>query len=162
MRNFNLTEIDYDAWHSRSIEEANLTRTNKSFKESKQFTNGMWIKRTYDHLVWQTKRGQAAEQFLMTHCGYSDDDGKCRDVRNPLGESVEVKVIGDMNYLESNLIKWGELVKLAWTGWPTILEVWHSPSKTQGVYNPEYKYVGRYHWNTTVGSKFYQSWVKQN
>jgi len=162
MRNFNLTEIDYDAWHSRSIEEANLTRTNKSFKESKQFTNGMWIKRTYDHLVWQTKRGQAAEQFLMTHCGYSDDDGKCRDVRNPLGESVEVKVIGDMNYLESNLIKWGELVKLAWTGWPTILEVWHSPSKTQGVYNPEYKYVGRYHWNTTVSSKFYQSWVKQN
>ena len=155
MRDFTLTEIDYDDWHNRSIEEANLTRTNKSFRESKEYIAGKWVKRTYDHLVWQTKRGQAAEQFLMTHCGYSDDDRKYRDVCNPLGEPVEVKVIGDMNYLESSLIKWGELVKLAWTGWPTILEVWHSPSKTKGVYNPDYKYIGRYHWNNT-------EWVKQN
>ena len=140
MMDFDLSEIPYEAWHKRALEEANKIKKNKSF-----ILSG----RTFENLLWRTKQGHACEQYLMLNCGYTDDERDFQDVIDPDNNPVAVKACNP-HWLDQNLEDWAkDKVNNPWKEWPDILHVWSNISKHEGVINPEYKYLGKYLWDET-------------
>lgn len=130
---FNLREIDNKHVHDRAVEESKKIKKNTSFKMSG---------RSYEDLLFRSKQGQAAEVFLMEHCGYSDDKRKYQDVLDPENTPTAVKVVGREEYVESNLETWGKDKKNnPWKQWPDQLQVWINNGK-----DLDYKYYGKYIW----------------
>ena len=82
--NFNISELDQDALNKKAKEEA----------------DGVWMDgkgpqvhgRTYEKLLEDCKRGDAAEHYLIEKQGFTNDDRPFKDVFDPSGASVEVKV----------------------------------------------------------------------
>ena len=68
MINFNLNEINPIELHDRATNEAKKIATNTSFKMSG---------RTYEDLIRQTRKGHAAELYLIDILGCDDD---CNDL----------------------------------------------------------------------------------
>jgi hypothetical protein len=131
---FHINDIDQQTWDKRSREECDKIKTNKSF-----ILSG----RSEEDLLFRSRQGQAAEVFLMEHCGYDDDIRDYHDVRDPEGNYVEVKVVGSEKYLVDNLEKWAyDKSSNWWKNWPNILMVWENNG-----YDPDYKYLGKYYWN---------------
>ena len=130
---FNLREIDNKILHDRAVEECEKIKENKSFKLSG---------RSYADLLFRAKQGQAAEVFLMEHCGYDNDDREYHDVVDPNEDPVEVKVVGKEEYVESNIEKWAyDKSNNPWKDWPEILMVWINDGR-----DLDYKYYGKYIW----------------
>ena len=65
MINFNLNEINPIELHDRATNEAKKIATNTSFKMSG---------RTYEDLIRQTRKGHAAELYLIDILGWDDDE----------------------------------------------------------------------------------------
>jgi hypothetical protein len=82
MINFNLNDINTIELHDRATNEAKKIATNASFKMSG---------RTYEDLIRQTRRGHAAELFLIDILGWKDDVREYKDVIDPDGLPVEIK-----------------------------------------------------------------------
>lgn len=82
--NFNISELDQEALDKKAKEEA----------------DGVWMDgngpqvhgRTYKKLLEDCKRGDAAEHYLIEKQGFTNDDRPFKDVFDPSGASVEVKV----------------------------------------------------------------------
>ena len=95
---FNLSEIPYEAWHNRALEEANKIKKNKSF-----ILSG----RTFENLLWRTKQGHACEQYLMLYCNHTDDKRDFQDVLDTEENPVAVKACNP-NWLDQNLKDWAK------------------------------------------------------
>ena len=82
--NFNIKDLDQEALDKKSKEEA----------------DGVWMDgvgpqvhgRTYEKLLEDCRRGNAAEHYLIEKQGFKNDDRAFKDVFDPSGASVEVKV----------------------------------------------------------------------
>ena len=142
---FFLTDIDQTTWKIRAMEEALLIKENKSFQMSG---------RSFDNLIWRCEQGQAAEIFLLEHCGYTNDSRPYQDVIDPEDNPVAVKVCKEQ-YLESNLEDWAYDKRMnPWKEWPNILQVWSNESNKESFIDEYYKYLGKYKWNVWQWEKY--------
>jgi len=144
MKDFNLSEIPSEAWHTRALSEANKIKTNKSF---------IFSGRTFENLLWRTKQGHACEQYLMLYCSHTDDEREFQDVLDPDKNPTAVKACNP-NWLDQNLEDWAkDKIANPWKEWPDILHVWGNISKVEGIINPEYTYISKYVWSENKWKK---------
>jgi len=133
---FNAKELHKEFYLSRGRREA----TEISSKDSTRRD------RTFENVLETTLYGHAAEVYLIQECGYTDDDRKYKDVIDPEGNSVEIKVT-EGDYYVPHVLERAEKAKLeTWRGYPDILYVFIGNKKTA-----EYSLHGKYYWD---GQKF--------
>ena len=130
---FNINEINPIQLHDRATEEAKKIATNTSFKMSG---------RTYEDLIRQCRRGHAAEIYLIDILGWDDDEREYKDVIDPDGHPVEIKVTGHEGNIPSMLERFTDIKEnQQWMDWPDHLIIFINPEDSN-----EYSYYGRYEW----------------
>ena len=130
---FNINEINPIQLHDRATEEAKKIATNTSFKMSG---------RTYEDLIRQCRRGHAAEIYLIDVLGWDDDEREYKDVIDPDGLPVEIKVTGHEGNIPSMLERFTDIKEnQQWMDWPDHLIIFINPEDSN-----EYSYYGRYEW----------------
>ena len=130
---FNINEINPIQLHDRATEEAKKIATNTSFKMSG---------RTYEDLIRQCRRGHAAEIYLIDVLGWDDDEREYKDVIDPDGLPVEIKVTGHKGNIPSMLERFTDIKEnQQWMDWPDHLIIFINPEDSN-----EYSYYGRYEW----------------
>tara|TARA_B100000902_G_scaffold56990_1_gene63848 strand:- start:556 stop:984 length:429 start_codon:yes stop_codon:yes gene_type:complete len=133
MIEFNINEINPIQLHDRATNEAKKIATNTSFKMSG---------RTYEDLIRQCRRGHAAEIYLIDILGWEDDEREYKDVIDPDGYEVEVKVTGDKGNIPIMLERFKDIKEnQQWMNWPDHLIIFINPEDSN-----EYSYHGRYEW----------------
>jgi hypothetical protein len=133
MINFNLNEINPIELHDRATNEAKKIATNTSFKMSG---------RTYEDLIRQTRKGHAAELYLIDILGWEDDERDYKDVIDPDGLPVEVKVTSKETNIPFMIERFTDIkVNQKWMEWPDHLIIFINPDDSN-----EYLYHGRYEW----------------
>ena len=133
MIDFNINEINPIQLHDRATNEAKKIATNTSFKMSG---------RTYEDLIRQTRRGHAAEIYLIDVLGYKDDEREYKDVIDPAGNFVEVKVTNSERNIPFMIERFAN-IKLTeeWKDWPDHLIIFINP-----IDSSEYTYNSRWQW----------------
>lgn len=133
MIDFTLDDINPIQLHDRATNEAKKIATNTSFKMSG---------RTYEDLIRQTRRGHAAEIYLIDILGWDDDEREYKDVIDPDGYPVEVKVTGTEDNISIMLQRFTDIkIHEAWKEWPDSLIIFINPPDSN-----DYTYHGRYEW----------------
>ncbi len=133
MINFNLNEINPIELHDRATNEAKKIATNTSFKMSG---------RTYEDLIRQTRKGHAAELYLIDILGWDDDERDYKDVIDPDGLPVEVKVTSKKTNIPFMIERFTDIKEnQKWMDWPDHLVIFINPDDSN-----EYLYHGRYEW----------------
>lgn len=133
MINFDLNEIDPITLHERAASEAKKIATNTSFKMSG---------RTYEDLITQCRKGHAAELYLIDILGWKDDIREYKDVIDPDGYPVEIKVTGRPENIPTMLKRFTDIKKnQTWMGWPDSLIIFINPIDTN-----KYEFYNRYEW----------------
>ena len=122
--NFNISELDQDALNKKAKEEA----------------DGVWMDgkgpqvhgRTYEKLLEDCKRGDAAEHYLIEKQGFTNDDRPFKDVFDPSGASVEVKVTTSTWTADKYTIPaCNEARKLAYRNFSDIVYLFINPKGTE-------------------------------
>ncbi len=133
MINFNLNELNPIELHDRATNEAKKIATNTSFKMSG---------RTYEDLIRQTRKGHAAELYLIDILGWTDDERDYKDVIDPDGLPVEIKVTSKEENIPFMLERFTDIkLNQEWMDWPDHLIIFINPDDSN-----EYSYHGRYEW----------------
>ena len=133
MIDFNINDINPIQLHDRATNEAKKIATNTSFKMSG---------RTYEDLIRQTRRGHAAELYLIDILGWDDDEREYKDVVDPDGYPVEVKVTGKEENISIMLQRFTNIKEnQEWMEWPDSLIIFINPPDSNN-----YSYHGRYEW----------------
>lgn len=133
MINFNVNEINPIQLHDRATTEAKKIATNTSFKMSG---------RTYEDLIHQTRRGHAAELYLIEVLGWDDDKREYKDVIDPDGLPVEIKVTGKKENIPIMLQRFTDIkLNQEWMNWPDHLMIFINPEDSN-----EYSFYNRYEW----------------
>jgi len=133
MISFNINEINPIQLHDRALNEAKKIANNTSFKMSG---------RTFEDLIKQTRRGHAAEIYLIDILGWKDDERDYKDVIDPDGLPVEVKVTGKASNIPIMLERFTEIKqKQAWMDWPDHLIIFINAEDSI-----HYSYHCRYEW----------------
>ena len=130
---FTLDEINPIRLHDRALEEAKKIRTNISFKDSG---------RSWEDLLRQTRRGHAAELYLIDILGYDDDEREYKDVIDPDGNYVEVKVTNSIDNIPFMIEKFTDIkLNQTWMDCPDHLIIFINP-----IDSSEYTYNSRWQW----------------
>ena len=130
---FNLDDINPIRLHERAINEAKKIASNVSFKQSG---------RSWEDLLRQTRRGHAAEVYLIDILGWDDDEREYKDVIDPDGYPVEIKVTGDKANVPIMLENFTRFkTHEDWKNWPDHLIIFINPEDST-----EYEYYARYQW----------------
>ena len=133
MIDFNINDIDTIKLHDRATNEAKKIASNTSFKMSG---------RTYEDLIQQTRRCHAAELYLIDVLGWDDDEREYKDVVDPDGYPVEVKVTGKEENISIMLQRFTNIKEnQEWMEWPDSLIIFINPPDSNN-----YSYHGRYEW----------------
>jgi len=90
--------------------------------------------RTHSEILSTSMYGVAAERYLIEHCGYSADDRQYKDVIDPDGECVEVKVTKTVNFVPYVLKHANDAASEAWRGYPSILYIFIGDKATGDYY----------------------------
>jgi len=101
--------------------------------------------RTYDQILEVCLYGHAAEQYLI-ETGWEDDLRKYKDLIDPLGDNVEIKVTEHAGNISYVLDRCKEAKLETWRNYPDIVYVFTNDKKSK-----EYVHEGIYVWN---GKKF--------
>ncbi len=130
---FTLDDINPVRLHERALNEAKKISQNYSFKSSG---------RTWEDLLRQTRRGHAAEVYLIDILGWKDDEREYKDVIDPDGYPVEIKVTGNKSNVPVMLENFTRYkTHEDWKDWPDHLIIFINPENSS-----EYSYYGRYQW----------------
>ena len=133
MIDFTLEDIDPIKLHVRAISEAKKISNNISFKSDM---------RSFKELLRDTRRGHAAELYLIDVLGYKDDEREYKDVIDPEGNPVEVKVTNSIANIPKMIERFTQ-IKLfeAWKDWPNHLIIFINEHNSS-----EYTYNSRWEW----------------
>ena len=130
---FNLDDINPIRLHERAVNEAKKIASNISFKRSG---------RSWEDLLRQTRRGHAAEVYLIDILGWDDDEREYKDVIDPDGYPVEIKVTGNKANIPIMLENFTRFKTYEdWKNWPDHLIIFINPEDSS-----EYEYYARYQW----------------
>lgn len=129
---FDTQDLDQEIWDARARAEALQIFSKDSTSRG----------RSLEEIVDTVKYGHAAELYLIEHCGFTDDKRPYKDVLDPNGKQVEVKVTSGIHNVPYVLEKCNNDAKDKWRNYATILYIWIN-DKTNTVYNLH----GIYHWN---------------
>jgi len=88
--------------------------------------------------------GQAAEVYLIQYHGFSDDDRIYKDVLDPNGKDVEVKVTECEEYVPFVLSRCNKAAKDKWRQYPKKLYIFIGDRQTL-----DYHLYGTYSYNGT-------------
>lgn len=125
------TDLDQLAWRDRAMQEAILIHDKPSTRRN----------RSLNEIYETVKYGHAAEQYLIQQ-GYTDNPKMYKDIIEPSGEDVEIKVTkhkGNIPYIIERCV----LAKQeTWRKYPNRVYIYIN-DKTSPIYNLE----GIYDWN---------------
>ena len=122
--NFNISELDQEALEKKAKEEA----------------DGVWMDgegpqvhgRTYKKLLEDCRRGNAAEHYLIEKQGFENDERPFKDVFDPSGISVEVKVTTSTWTADKFTIpRCNEDRKQAWRKFSDIVYLFINPKESE-------------------------------
>lgn len=129
------TDLDQEVLYQRAYAEALQIY-------SRETTRG---DRTPDAICAQAMYGQAAEVYLMQHRNFTDDVRPFKDVFNPNGEAVEVKVTEGNYYVPFVLNRCNEAARQSWRQYPAIVYIFIGNKSSL-----DYNLYGIYHWNGKI------------
>ncbi len=138
---FNLEELNQEAIYERAKAESLLIQSG---------TVASHRNRSLNELISTCTYGQAAEQFLIQYCGFTDDPRRYKDVFNTSGESVEVKVTTKLSNVHYVLKRLNEYYPDKWRNISDIVYVFINDRK-----NTTYTLEGIYRWNGQQFAKEY-------
>lgn len=115
-----ITDIDVDFLKERAFTEAALIYAKPSTRKDRSLQQ---IRETCLY-------GHAAEVYLIQHCGFKDDTRDYRDVFDPNGKDVEVKVTSCENYVGDVLRRCNETAELKYRQYPKKLYVFIGDKQT--------------------------------
>lgn len=110
---FHISEIDHDLLKKRAREEARQIFLKESTRQN----------RTEDEIVATVLYGQAAEVYLIQHQGFKDDERPYKDVLDPNGKDVEVKVTESEQFVPYVVGRCNEAALQKWRKYPKKLYV---------------------------------------
>lgn len=134
MITFNSKTLDQKALSDRAMAEAKLIYSKPSTRR------GRSLEKIFETCAY----GHAAEQFLIEKKGYTDDDRPYKDVIDPNGEPVEVKVTEGDYYIKYVLKRCNDSASEAWRNYPKKLIVFTCNNKLGST---NYKLYGEYSWD---------------
>ena len=135
-----MRDLDVDLLKQRAYAEAAEIFSKPSTRDG----------RTIDKIREAVMYGQAAEVYLVQHHNFTDDARPFKDVFNPVGEAVEVKVTEGDYYVPFVLKRCNEAASQAWRKYASILYIFIGDKSSL-----DYNLYGIYHWN---GNNF----IKEN
>ena len=124
---FNINDLDQEALETKAKEEA----------------DGVWCDgkgpqvkgRTYEKLLADCKRGNAAERYLIEKQGFTNDPRPFKDVFDPNDVSIEVKVTtSDWVADKYTIPKCNADRKMAWLKFSDIVYLFINPKDTEDYY----------------------------
>lgn len=134
MMNFDINDLDTEALEARAYAEARLIYNKDSTRRGRELSE----------IMSTCKYGQAAEQFLIEKMGFDDDTRPYKDVIDPSGEPVEVKVTDGPYYIKYVLERANEAASQTWRKYPNLLYIFTCQKHTS-----LYKLHGIYKWDGT-------------
>jgi len=129
---FNTDDLDQEAWHSRALAEATLIHSKPKTARG----------RSLEEILDVTKYGHAAERFLIENFDFKDDDRPFKDLYDPKGREIEVKVTEGAYYVPYVLERCTKAKMTKWRKYPDIVYVWIGDRNTK-----EYTLHNIYEWN---------------
>lgn len=127
-----ITDIDKDLLKERAWAEAAEIFARDSTRQG----------RTIQEIRETVMYGQAAEVYLIQHHGFKDDPEPFKDVFNPVGKPVEVKVTEGDYYVPYVIERCEKYAREKWRKYPAILYIFIGDRDTMN-----YHLHGIYHWN---------------
>ena len=138
---FKLEELNQEAIYQRAKAESLLIQSG---------TVASHRNRPLNELINTCTYGQAAEQFLIEKCGFTDDPRRYKDVYDTSGQSVEVKVTTKESNVYYVLKRLNEYYHDKWRNISDIVYVFINDRK-----NTTYTLEGIYRWNGQHFAKEY-------
>ncbi len=138
---FKIEDLNQEAIYQRAKAESLLIQSG---------TVASHRNRPLNELINTCTYGQAAEQFLIEKCGFTDDSRRYKDVFNTFGESVEVKVTTKESNVYYVLKRLNEYYPDKWRNISDIVYVFINDRK-----NTTYTLEGIYRWNGQQFAKEY-------
>jgi len=138
---FNIEELNQEAIYQRAKDESLLIQSG---------TVASHRNRPLNELINTCTYGQAAEQFLIEKCGFTDDPRRYKDVYDTSGQSVEVKVTTKESNVYYVLKRLNEYKPIKWRNISDIVYVFINDRK-----NTTYTLEGIYRWNGQHFAKEY-------
>jgi hypothetical protein len=132
---FNAMDLNQSALKERAEAEAQLIYNKPSTRRD----------RSLEEIVETVLYGHVAEQYLIEQ-GWSDDPRPYKDVVNPNGEPVEIKVTKGDYYVPYVLERANKAASESWRKYPQWLYIFIGDRKSL-----DYRLEGIYLWN---GAKF--------
>ena len=138
---FNIEELNQEAIYQRAKDESLLIQSG---------TVASHRNRPLNELINTCTYGQAAEQFLIEKCGFTDDPRRYKDVYDTSGQSVEVKVTTKESNVYYVLKRLNEYKPIKWRNISDIVYVFINDRN-----NTTYTLEGIYRWNGQHFAKEY-------
>ena len=124
---FNINDLDQEALEAKAIEEADGVWWDGKGSQVKG--------RSYEQLLADCKRGNAAERYLIEKQGFTNDPRPFKDVFDPSNVSVEVKVTTSDWVAEKYTIpKCNADRRMAWRKFSDIVYLFINPKDTEEYY----------------------------
>lgn len=98
--------------------------------------------RSLEEIIETVLFGHAAELYLIKHHKFKDDTREYKDVIDPNGNLVEVKVTEGEYYVSYVLARCNDAARETWRKYPEILYIFIGNKETC-----DYHLHGIYHWN---------------
>ena len=124
-----------DEWRERAMNEA------KAIHSKPSTARGRMLDEIYEVCLY----GHAPEQYLL-ETGWDDDERKYKDLIDPMGDSVEIKVTEHLGNVPYVLARCQSAKLETWRDYPNIVYIFINNKKSK-----EYIHEGIYQWN---GKKF--------
>lgn len=118
-------------WKKRAMDEA------KQIHSKPSTAQGRSLNEIYETCLY----GHAAEQYLI-ETGFDDDERKFKDLIDPQGDPVEIKVTEHEGNIPFVLARCQSAKMDAWREYPDIVYVFINDR-----HSPEYTHEGTYLWN---------------
>ena len=128
---FNAAELNASMLLARAKEESEQMFSKESTRRG----------RSLQKIIETALYGHAAELYLIEKCQFKDDPRKYKDVFDPEGNSVEVKVTEGDYYVPYVLDRANKAKAETWRGFPDILYVFIGDKVTV-----DYSLYGIYKW----------------
>lgn len=126
-----LLDLDRSAWLSKAAEEARLIAAKSSGRE-------------FGEVMEKCLYGTAAEQWLIQHRQHENDVRAYKDVIDPNGRGVEVKVTSRESYVEHVLRRANEAASEPWRHYEKRLYIFIGCPTTY-----KYEFHSIYDWDST-------------
>ena len=124
-----------DEWRERAMNEAEQIHSKPST------ARGRTLNEIYEACLY----GHAAEQYLL-ETGWEDDERKYKDIIDPMGDSVEIKVTEHVGNIPFVLARCQSAKLETWRNYPDIVYIFINDRKSK-----EYIHEGTY---VCTGKKF--------